>query len=107
MPVRAEPNVLGADNQPATFLVDPPREVRIMMAGFRRLVALTAVVGAPALAAGQSTRTGTLGPELVMPTVSASATAAASVPQTASLTSGWIEGQVTDDGSRPIVGAAV
>jgi hypothetical protein len=79
-----------------------------MMAGFRRLVALTAVVGAPALASGQSARTSTLGSELVMPSVSASAKAAASsVPQTASLTSGWIEGQVTDDRSRPIVGAAV
>jgi hypothetical protein len=79
-----------------------------MMAGFRRLVALTAVVGAPALASGQSTRTSTIGPELVMPSVSASSAAAASaVPQTASLTSGWIEGQVTDDRSRPIVGAAI
>ena len=79
-----------------------------MMAGFRRLVALTAVVGAPALAAGQTARTSTLGPELVMPSVSASAAASASpVSQTASLTSGWIEGQVTDDRARPIVGAAV
>ena len=69
-----------------------------MMAGFRRLVALTAVVGAPALAAGQTTRTSTIGPELIMPTVSASAASAATaVSQTASLTSGWIEGHVTDD----------
>lgn len=89
-----------------------------MMAGFRRLVALTAVVGAPALASGQTARTSTPGSELVMPTVHAastkagstkagSATAAASVPQTASLTSGWIEGHVTDDRARPIIGAAV
>jgi hypothetical protein len=79
-----------------------------MMAGFRRLVALTAVVGAPALAAGQTTRTSTIGPELIMPTVSAStASAATAVSQTASLTSGWIEGNVTDDRAHPIAGAAV
>jgi hypothetical protein len=79
-----------------------------MMAGFRRLVALTAVVGAPALAAGQTARTGTIGPELIMPTVSASAASSATaVSQTASLTSGWIEGHVTDDRAHPIVGAAV
>ena len=48
-----------------------------MMAGFRRLVALTAVVGAPALAAGQTTRTGTIGPELIMPTVTAASSRAA------------------------------
>lgn len=74
------------------------------MAGLGRLVALTALVGLPASAAAQSAHA--LGRETVMPTVTPTVVAA-SVTQTASLTSGWIEGQVTDDRSRPIVGAAV
>jgi TonB dependent receptor-like, beta-barrel/Carboxypeptidase regulatory-like domain len=75
--------------------------MEVRMTAIRRLVALTALAGLPDLAAGQTARV--IGREPVMPAVAATT----AVTQTASLTAGWIEGHVTDDRSRPIVGAAV
>jgi hypothetical protein len=74
--------------------------MEVRMAGFRRLVALTALVGLPDLAAAQTAR---VGQESVFPTV----TTVSVSSQTASLSAGWIEGHVTDDHSLPIEGAAV
>ncbi len=62
------------------------------------LVALTALVGLPGLAAAQYAAHNT--PPAVRP-------ASSPVIQTASLSAGWIEGSVTDERSRPVAGAAV
>src|SRR5262249_4579708 len=64
------------------------------MSVFCRLVALTALVGLPDLAASQTVDR-------------AGRQASTPVIQTASLAAGWIEGSVTDERSRPIAGAAV
>ncbi len=65
------------------------------MSGLCRIVALSALVGLPHVAAGAGQDAHVL------------QVAAAAVSNTGSFTSGWIEGIVTDDHSRPIVGAAV
>jgi hypothetical protein len=84
------------------------------MSGICRLVALTALVGLPDLAAGQALSAGHA--VAASSAVKAGATEqttpiprATSTPviQTASLSSGWIEGTVVDERSRPIAGAAV
>src|SRR5262249_29856545 len=64
------------------------------MSVFCRLVALTALVGLPDLAASQTVDR-------------AGRQASTPVIQTASLAAGWIEGSVTDERSRPVAGAAV
>jgi len=84
------------------------------MSGFCRLVALTALVGLPDLAVGQTAppaseraaRLNDRAPTSVRASVS-TPVSASPVIQTASLAAGWIEGSVTDERSRPIAGAAV
>jgi hypothetical protein len=66
------------------------------------LVALTALLGLPNLAAAQYA-----GPSREHSTPPAVRPASSPVIQTASLAAGWIEGNVTDERSRPIAGAAV
>jgi hypothetical protein len=78
------------------------------MSGICRLVALTALVGLPDLAAGQTLLKETAPVPARSTSTSTSVIRNASpVIQTASLSSGWIEGSVTDERSRPVVGAAV
>jgi hypothetical protein len=60
-----------------------------------RIVALTALIGAPEVCAEAALEVGQQRPD------------PSPVVLTASLSAGWIEGVVTDDGQRPIVGAAV
>ena len=84
------------------------------MSGFCRLVALTALVGLPDLAAGQAalseraqTERATRVTERVPSRSTTLPASSAPVIQTASLAAGWIEGSVTDERSRPVAGAAV
>jgi hypothetical protein len=87
------------------------------MSGLCRLVALTALVGLPDLAVGQTAqiadgqgRTSDRVPVRASVSTSISApipSKSSPVIQTASLAAGWIEGSVTDERSRPVAGAAV